>query len=310
MKKSHLITLSAVALAVLAGCSSVPKSNAQLEQARSEYRTVVADPRAQSSAGIDMKLASDALNKANAAWGSKEDEAQVNHLAYLASQRVAIVRETMDMKSAEGMVASAGADRTQVQLQARTQEAKTAQLSASAAQQTATTAELNAAAAQRSTEMARAESAQAQQQTQLAMERNRQLESRLQELNAKQTPRGLVVTLGDVLFDVDRSVLKPGGLRMVDQLVAVLNEFPQRNVLVEGFTDSTGNAGYNQTLSGQRADAVRTALMRQGIDTARVTARGYGEASPVSSNATAAGRQMNRRVEIVLSDDSGRTVAR
>lgn len=310
MKKSHLITLSAVALAVLAGCSSVPKSNAQLEMARSEYRAVVADPRAQSSAGMDMKLASDAMNKANAAWGKEEDEAQVNHLAYLASKRVAIVRETMDMKTAEGMVASAGADRTQVQLQARTQEANTAQRSASAAQQAATTAELNAAAAQRSTEMARAESAQAQQQTQLAMERNRQLESRLQELNAKQTPRGLVVTLGDVLFDVDRSVLKPGGLRMVDQLVAVLKEFPQRNVLVEGFTDSTGNAGYNQTLSGQRADAVRTALMRQGIDTARVTARGYGEASPVSSNDTAAGRQMNRRVEIVLSDDSGRNVAR
>lgn len=310
MKKSHLITLSAVALAVLAGCSSVPKSNAQLEMARSEYRAVVVDPRAQSSAGIDMKLASDAMNKANAAWGKEEDEAQVNHLAYLASKRVAIVRETMDMKTAEGMVASAGADRTQVQLQARTQEANTAQRSASAAQQAATTAEQNAAAAQRSTEMARAESAQAQQQTQLAMERNRQLETRLQELNAKQTPRGLVVTLGDVLFDVDRSVLKPGGLRMVDQLVAVLKEFPQRNVVVEGFTDSTGSDSYNQTLSGQRADAVRTALMRQGIDTARVTARGYGKASPVSSNETAAGRQMNRRVEIVLSDDSGRTVAR
>lgn len=310
MKKFHLISLSAVALAVLAGCSSAPKSNAQLEQARSEYRTVVADPRAQSSAGIDMKLASDALNKANAAWGSKEDEAQVSHLAYLASQRVAIVRETMNMKSAEGMVASAGADRTQVQLQARTQEAKTAQLSASAAQQAATTAELNAAAAQRSTEMARAESAQAQQQTQLAMERNRQLESRLQELNAKQTPRGLVVTLGDVLFDVNRAELQPGGMRLVDQLVAVLKEFPQRNVLVEGFTDSTGSDSYNLVLSGQRADAVRTALMRQGIDTARVTARGYGKASPVSSNATADGRQMNRRVEIVLSDDSGRTVAR
>ena len=317
MKTSHLIALSAMALAVLAGCSSVPQGNAQLERARSAYRDVQADPRAQSHAGPDMKLASDAINQANAAWGREEDEAQVNHLAYLASQRVAIVRETMDMKTAEAMVASAGADRTQVQLQARTQQADAAQRSASAAQQAATaaevqaaTAERNAAAAQRSTEMARSESAQAQQQTQLAMERTRQLEARLKELNAQQTPRGLVVTLGDVLFDVNRAVLKPGGLRKVDQLVAVLKEFPQRNVLVEGFTDSTGADSYNLVLSGQRADAVRTALLRQGIDSARVTARGYGEASPVSDNASAAGRQMNRRVEIVLSDDSGRMLAR
>ena len=186
MKTSHLIALSAVALAVLAGCSSVPKGNAQLEQARTEYRAVMADPRAQSNAGTDMKLASDAMNKANTAWSSEEDEARVNHLAYLASQRVAIVRETMNMKTAEGMVASAGADRTQVQLQARTQEADAAQRSATVAQQAAANAQQNAAAAQRSTDMARSESAQAQQQTQLAMERNRQLETRCQAALALQ----------------------------------------------------------------------------------------------------------------------------
>jgi len=310
MKTSHLIALSATALAVLAGCSSVPKSNTQLEQARNEYRAVQADPRAQNQAGADLKLASDAMNRANAAWSGKEDEVQVNHLAYLASRRVAIVRETMDMKTAEAMVTSASADRTQVQLQARTQEADAAQRSASTAQQAAANAERNAADAQRSTDVARSEATEAQRQTQLAMERNRQLETRLKDLNAQQTPRGLVVTLGDVLFDVNRAELKPDGLRMADQLVAVLKEFPQRNVLVEGFTDSTGSDSYNLALSGQRADAVRTALMRQGIGSTRVTARGYGKASPVSGNETAAGRQMNRRVEIVLSDDSGRIVAR
>lgn len=331
MKTSHLIALSALSLAVLAGCSSVPPSNAQLEQARSAYRTVQADPRAQSHASSDMKLASDAINQANAAWGREEDDAQINHLAYLASQRVAIVRETIDMKTAEDRAASASADRTQVQLQARTQEASAAQRSANAAQQAAASAERETAAAlrdaaaaqssaaaaqstaaeaQRRTEAARNESAQAQQQTQLALERNRQLEARLQELNAQQTPRGLVITLSDVLFDVNRAVLKPGGLRKVEMLVAVLQEFPQRNVLVEGFTDSTGADSHNLVLSGQRADAVRTVLLRQGIDSARVTARGYGEASPVSDNATATGRQMNRRVEIVLSDDSGRMLAR
>lgn len=289
MKTSHLIALSAVALAALTGCNSVPKGNARLEQARTEYRDVQADPRAQSHAGIDMKLASDAMSKANAAWSKEEDEARVDHLAYLASQRVAIVRETMNTKTAEAMVASAGADRTQLQLQARTQEAN---------------------AAQRSTEMARNESAQAQQQTRLAMERNRQLETQLKELNAKQTARGLVVTLDDVLFDVNRAELRPGGQRMVDHLATVLKEFDQRNVLVEGFTDSTGSDSHNLALSSQRADAVRTALLRQGIDGARVTTRGHGSDMPVSGNATAAGRQMNRRVEIVLSDDSGRILAR
>jgi len=303
MKKHPLISLTLVALAVLAGCSSVPKGNAQLEQARTDYRAVQADPRAQNNAGTEMKLAGDAMNKANAAWGKEEDEARVNHLAYLASKRVAIVRETMNLKTAEAMVASAGAERTQVQLQARTREADTAQLAA-------TTAQINAAAAQRNTDLARTESAEAQRLTQVAQERNRQLEARLKALDAKATERGLVITLGDVLFDVNRSELRAGGLRKVGQLVAVLKEFPQRNALVEGFTDSTGSDSHNQTLSGQRADAVRTALLSQGIGSERVTARGYGEASPVGGNDTAAGRQLNRRVEIVLSDDNGKLIAR
>ena len=83
-----------------------------------------------------------------------------------------------------------------------------------------------------------------------------------------------------------------------------------RTVLVEGFTDSTGADAYNQTLSTDRADAVRVALLAQGIATTRVVSRGYGKANPVGSNDTAAGRQLNRRVEIVLSDESGQIKAR
>lgn len=310
MNHLHRIAFTLVAAATLAACSSVPRGNAQLDQARTDYRSLQADPRAQNNAGGELKLASEALGRANAAWNADETVERVNHLSYLTSQRVAIARATMDMKSAEGMVASAATDRTQVQLDARTQEANAAQRSAAAAQQTAQTAQINTANAERSAEAARNASAEAQRQTQLALEHNRQLENSLKELNAKATPRGLVVTLGDVLFDVNRSTLQAEGLRRVDQLAAVLKEFPQRNALVEGFTDSTGSDGYNQTLSGQRADAVRTALMRQGIGSERVSARGYGETSPVGSNATADGRQLNRRVEIVLSDDSGKLIAR
>lgn len=310
MKKIQLIAFTLVAAATLAACGSVPQGNPQLDQARTDYRRLQADPRAQNSAVAEVKHASEALSRANAAWNADESVERVNHLAYLASQRVAIARAVLDTKSAEAMVTNAAAERTQVQLGARTQEADAAERRAAAAQQTAQKAQADAANSQRSADAARAQAADADRQTQATLERNRALETRLQALNAQATPRGLVITLGDVLFDVDRSSLRAEGLRRVDQLAAVLKEFPQRSALVEGFTDSTGSDGHNQTLSGQRAEAVRAALVRQGIAPERVSARGYGETSPVGSNATAEGRQLNRRVEIVLSDDNGKTIAR
>lgn len=296
MKTTHRFALSLTALAIVAGCSTTPVSNVRLDQAREDFRTVQADPRSQNQAPAELRQAADALNAANMASNNREDEARVNHLAYVASQRAFIVRETVNFKTAELSVANAGAARTAAQLQARTQEADAAQRAA--------------AEAQRSAGAARTDAAEAQRQAALAMERNRLLEARMAELNAKQTPRGVVITLGDVLFDVDRSALKPAGMRMVDQLAEVLKTDPQRTVLVEGFTDSTGADAYNQTLSTERADAVRVALLRQGIASNRVASRGYGKANPVGSNDTAAGRQMNRRVEIVLSDDSGQIKAR
>lgn len=296
MNTIHRFALSLTALAIVAGCSTTPAPNVRLDQAREDFRTVQADPRSQNQAGAELRQAADALNAANMASNNRDDVATVNHLAYVASQRAAIVRETVNFKTAELSVANAAAARTSAQLQARTQEADAAQRAA--------------AEAQRNASDARTGTVEAQRQTALALERNRLLEARMAELNAKQTPRGIVITLGDVLFDVDRSALKPAGLRMVDQLVEVLKADPQRTVLVEGFTDSTGADAYNQTLSTERSDAVRVALLRQGIASTRVASRGYGKANPVGSNDTAAGRQMNRRVEIVLSDDSGQIKAR
>jgi outer membrane protein OmpA-like peptidoglycan-associated protein len=296
MKTMHRFALSLTALAVVAGCSTTPPTNVRLDQAREDFRTVQGDPRSQSQAPAELRQAADALTAANTAASNREEVAQVNHLAYVASQRAAIVRETVNFKTAELSVANAGAARTSAQLQARTQETDAAQRAA--------------AEAQRSASMARTDTVEAQRQAALAMERNRLLEARMAELNAKQTPRGTVITLGDVLFAVDRSALQPNGTRMVSQLAEVLKADPQRTVLVEGFTDSTGADAYNQTLSTERADAVRVALLAQGIASTRVTARGYGKTSPVASNDTAAGRQMNRRVEIVLSDDSGQIQAR
>lgn len=302
--------LSLLAMATLTACTSMPRSNAQLEQARRDHRAVLEDPRAQSAAGDDLQRATDALSRANAAWNDSATEEQVNHLAYLASQRAAIVRAALDTRTAQDTVDAAAAQRRRVQLEARTQEADTAQRNTASAQQATESARRDTAMAERDATDARQASAQAQRQTQEAMERNRRLEERLRALNARPTPRGLVVTLGDVLFDVDRAALRPGGQRLVEQLAAVLNEFPQRNALIEGHTDSTGSDAHNQTLSGQRADAVRSALLQQGVAGSRVSARGYGESAPVSGNDTAAGRQLNRRVEIVLSDDNGQISTR
>jgi outer membrane protein OmpA-like peptidoglycan-associated protein len=129
------------------------------------------------------------------------------------------------------------------------------------------------------------------------------LEQRLAELQATHTDRGLVVGLqGDVLFAVDQSTLTQGGLREVDRVAAVLRDFPQARAIIEGHTDSTGSDSYNLALSERRANAVRTELMAGGIDPSRLVARGMGEAYPKAPNGTAAGRQQNRRVEVIVQE--------
>ena len=122
----------------------------------------------------------------------------------------------------------------------------------------------------------------------------------LKELNARQTDRGLVLTLGDVLFESGKAKLLPGSKRAIDQLSAFLKEHPKREVLIEGHTDNVGSETYNIDLSLRRAEAVANALEAQGIDARRIHTRGYGEIYPVATNKTAAGRQQNRRVEIVI----------
>jgi outer membrane protein OmpA-like peptidoglycan-associated protein len=138
-----------------------------------------------------------------------------------------------------------------------------------------------------------------------AQERAEQLAKRVNELEAQQTERGLVLTLGDVLFDVNEATLKSGGERAVNQLTNFLQEYPERNVLIEGHTDNTGSDSYNQQLSQRRANAVRQALITSGIAGTRIRATGLGEQFPKASNNTGAGRQQNRRVEVIISDKSG-----
>lgn len=132
----------------------------------------------------------------------------------------------------------------------------------------------------------------------------------LKELNAQKTERGMVITLGDVLFNTDMARLKPDGISNVQKLADFMAQYPQNKVSVEGYTDSTGSDSHNQALSERRAAAVQKALLDMGISGDRVATSGYGEDYPVASNNSADSRQLNRRVEIILSDANGHIAPR
>ena len=297
MKKNHFFALSLIAVAVMSGCSTMPQSTT-LDNARVDYSKAQANPQVVTLAPLQLKDAGEALDRANAAQTSREDAEVVESLAYVAKQKIALAQEIAQRKNAELAVSKATAERSKLQLQARTNEADQAHQQAAMAEQTAEqkTAEANLARQQ----AAAAQASAAQDQASLAA-----MQAQMDELNAKKTPRGMVITLGDVLFDTNQAQLKSGGERNVQKLAEFLKRYPQRTVLIEGFTDSVGSDSSNQVLSERRAQAVSNALINMGIDRDRVSTKGYGEAYAVAGNDTASGRQLNRRVEIMLSDERG-----
>jgi len=323
MRYKQYYSAALLSIAILAGCASVPE-NSLLNEARNDYSAAQNNPQVINLAPTELKQAGDALAKANNASDKKEDASVVTHLAYLAKQRVAIAQETAKKKAAEIAVTNAAAERSKIRLEARTVEADKARQNAAASkrqaeasqqeaatsQRQAEAAQQSAAASQRQAEASQQEAATSQQQARDAEMRTSQLETQLKELNAKKTERGLVVTLGDVLFDTNKAQLKSGGTRGLQKLAGFLKQYPQRKAQVEGYTDSTGSADYNLELSDRRANAVRSSLVGMGIGNDRITTHGYGQESPVASNDTADGRQLNRRVEIVLSDETGAVSSR
>jgi outer membrane protein OmpA-like peptidoglycan-associated protein len=129
-----------------------------------------------------------------------------------------------------------------------------------------------------------------------------ELQQQIDLLQARPTDRGLVLTLGDVLFVSGHAELRSGSSEHLDKLVSFLNRYPDRSAVIEGYTDSVGTEDYNQNLSQRRADAVRSYLITQGVASARLDASGKGWSHPVGDNASAEGRQQNRRVEVVISN--------
>jgi outer membrane protein OmpA-like peptidoglycan-associated protein len=289
MKKFVLMPAAFAVSVLFAACSSTPTTTSQLDQARGDFMAAQNNPAVAANAPLEFKAASDALDRANAAAAKKESLNEIDKLAYIAKQKIATAQEAARAKQAEADVANASRQRDEIRLEARTAEANQARMNADRAKAEAEAAKAQADAA---TSSARDEAA-----------KNAALQQQLADLQAKQTDRGIIITLNDVLFNVDRAELSAEGMRTAQKVADVLMQEPQSVVLVEGFTDSTGTSQHNLELSQRRAESVRSALIGLGVPSGKIGTRGYGEAYPVASNADAGSRQLNRRVEIVLSQN-------
>ncbi|MDQ2640704.1 MAG: OmpA family protein [Pseudomonadota bacterium] len=279
MKFSCRIPVLACAVtAVLAACTTTPRRVDELDAARAAIQQVQATPDAGRFAAAEVAAANEALREADRLMEQDKSAAEVRQAAYLAQRHADIAAQLIARGQAERKTSEAEAERQRVLAQAREQEAAAAQ---ALAEQARKQAEQAAQAAQREAEM---------------------LQSQIAELQARPTDRGLVLTLGDVLFDTGQAALKPGAMGTIDRLANFLRESPGRSVVIEGHTDSTGSDALNLTLSESRASGVKAALMQRGVDAQRVVAVGKGKSAPIASNDTAAGRQQNRRVEIIISN--------
>ena len=241
-----LPAVSLIAL-MLGGCATPPE-NPQLLQARTQFAALQQKPESNTLAALETRDAFSALNKADQASLKDRKAADVDQLAYLANQKIAVAEQTIAMRQAEAGLKKIDAERTQVQLDVRTRQLKA-----------------------------------------------------LQEMKAQKTQRGEVVTFGDVLFDTGKADLKYGSQRNFEQLAQYLAANPERKVRIEGFTDDVGGDDFNQRLSERRADAVAFALKQMGISADRLITQGYGKQFPVADNGNARSRQLNRRVEVIIS---------
>ena len=296
--KNMMLKSTILATAILLGaCASTPTSTPMLDQARSDFNQANNTPAISSYAPLEFKQASDALEQANAAAARRDSLEQIDKLAYIAKQKIATANEVAKQKSAEAEIANSGKERDQVRLAARTAEADRAKADAERAKAEAAAANANAAQAQGQVADADARAREAQ-------ARAAALEAMMADLQAKKTERGMIITIGDVLFATGQATLTQAGMGNLRKLADVLAQNPERTVLVEGFTDSVGSDTSNLALSERRAAAVRAALLSMGVAGQRIAMKGYGEAFPVAPNDTSGNKQLNRRVEIVLSNSA------
>lgn len=264
---------------VLSACATGPESPQAAAEVRDKLTALQNDPELASRARVEIREAEEAVRLAEQPLPASDAEL-AEHRVYLADQKVEIARTRAITRHAEAERPRLAQERDDARLAARTREADRAQADAAEArsEQAASVAEAEREA--------------------------RELKRQIDDLEAESTERGIVLTLGDVLFATNSADLQAGAGRNLDQLVNFLREYPERTVLIEGHTDSTGSADYNRQLSLQRADSVRDYLAGRGIDGNRLATAGLGQDRPITGNDTAAGRQQNRRVEIVIAHEA------
>jgi outer membrane protein OmpA-like peptidoglycan-associated protein len=249
------------------------------EQARAKLIALQGDARLANRAPVAVKDAEAAVQRAEVPQ-KKKDMALGAHLVYIADRKVDTARALAETQTAEAERTALNEQSEKARLDSRTHEADVAKTDAL---------------------VARAESAEQKALANDSQQQAAELQRQLDILKAKPTDRGLVLTLGDTLFATGRSELKSGATANLDRVSAFMNQYPNRTAAIEGFTDSMGSDDYNQDLSQRRADAVKGYLVGQGVGTARLSSAGRGESAPVGDNTSAAGRQQNRRVEVVIS---------
>lgn len=290
-------------LFLFTGCAGSLATNPLLTSATEEYKKAEQDSMVVQFAPVALKEAEETLAKSQELWAAEADKSSVEHYAYLAKQKTFIAIETAKFNSATSEISNSEVERQQVLLDVRRSEADRAEARAQNSLEEAKNERALAVEARQSADQSREIATEAR-------ERAERLAQRVNELEARPTDRGLVLTLGDVLFEFGKSSMRTGGLKSMDELASFLQEYPDRNIMIEGFTDNIGSEAYNLELSKNRANSVKTELMNRRIAANRISTIGYAFQFPVADNSTEAGRQQNRRVEIVISDQNGNIAPR
>jgi outer membrane protein OmpA-like peptidoglycan-associated protein len=259
-----------ISLLIIGGCANT-KAPAGAVAARERLVQLQMDSKLASKAPVSIREADAAVTKAEV---PTKDQAQSDHLVFIAARKVDIAWAQAKTRYLEDQREALADKADSERLDSRTREADQAKLDAAQAKSDATDA--------------RADS--------------EELRRQMAELNAKETERGLVVTLGDMLFETGQSNLKGNATIHLTKLARFLKTYPDRSLVIEGHTDSVGSETSNMSLSERRADSVRQFLIQQGINSNRLNSYGKGEGSPISDNQSVAGRSLNRRVEVIITN--------
>lgn len=280
-------SVSIAVIALLSACNTTPDRNETLEAARTIVPQVETSNRA-GLAATDISNARKSLDSANRLADARGKVGDIEYEAQNAVTSAQIAQEKILTAQAQEAIQKGTAQRQAVLLESREREVVRSAQSASDARQVATDA----------TQLANASALRAD-----------SLESELADLKAKRTERGLVLTLGDVLFDTGGSTLKAGAYSTIDRLAMALKDKPGRSVLIEGHTDNVGSDAANHGLSVRRAESVQNALMQRGVATNQLQVMGHGEGTPIASNDDVSGRQQNRRVEMIFAEATANVVS-